>query len=66
MSRGGEFPRKRGRNLRCAECGREQTAGELGWKAYLTTDEDEPAEASVYCPECAEGEFGVNLLDEGD
>ena len=36
-----------------------------GWKAYLTTDEDEPAEAVVYCPECAEREFGVNLLDEG-
>jgi hypothetical protein len=36
------------------------------WKAYLTVDEDEPAEAIVYCPECAEREFGVNLLDEGD
>jgi hypothetical protein len=36
------------------------------WKAYLTTDEDEPAEAVVYCPECAEREFGVNLLDAGD
>jgi hypothetical protein len=23
------------------------------------------AEAVVYCPECAEREFGVNLLDEG-
>ena len=35
-----------------------------GWRAYLTTDEDEPAEAIVYCPECAEREFGVNLLDD--
>jgi hypothetical protein len=43
--------------LQCVECGREQTAGEHGWKAYLTTDEDEPAEAVVYCPECTADEF---------
>jgi hypothetical protein len=29
--------------LKCVECGRHQLAGERGWKAYLTTDEDEPA-----------------------
>jgi hypothetical protein len=28
--------------LTCVECGREQAADEHGWKAYLTTDEDEP------------------------
>jgi DNA-directed RNA polymerase subunit RPC12/RpoP len=44
--------------LTCAECGREQAADERGWKAYLTTDEDEPAEAIVYCPECGTREFG--------
>ncbi len=49
--------------LRCVECGRVQAAGAHGWKAYLTVD---PAEAVVYCPECAEREFGVNLLDAGD
>jgi hypothetical protein len=27
---------------------------------------EEPAEAIVYCPECGEREFGVNLLDAGD
>jgi DNA-directed RNA polymerase subunit RPC12/RpoP len=43
---------------RCAECGREQTASERGWRAYLATDEEEPAEAVLYCPECAEREFG--------
>ena len=43
-----------------------QPAGARGWRAYLTTDEDEPAEAVVYCSECAELEFGVNLLDAGD
>ena len=44
--------------LECVECGRKQRAGEPGWKAYLTTDEDEPAEAVVYCAEGAEREFG--------
>jgi hypothetical protein len=39
--------------LTCVECGREQAADQCGWKAYLTTDEDEPAEAVVYCPQCA-------------
>jgi hypothetical protein len=29
--------------------GREQAAGGRGWKAYVTTDEDEPAETVVYC-----------------
>jgi hypothetical protein len=47
-------------HLTCEECGREQPACESGWKAYLTTDEDEPAEAVVYCPVCAEREFGSN------
>jgi hypothetical protein len=50
MSRGGEFSRKRERNLRCAECGREQTLNERGGRSYVTTDEHEPAEAIVYCP----------------
>jgi hypothetical protein len=44
--------------LTCAECGRQKTEGERGWRAYLTTDEDEPAEAIVYCPDCAVREFG--------
>jgi hypothetical protein len=44
--------------LRCVECGRVQTAsGARGWCAYLTTDEDEPAEAIVYCPQCDEREL---------
>ena len=44
--------------LTCVECGRVQAAAaQRGSRAYLTTDEDEPAEAVVYCPECAEREF---------
>jgi hypothetical protein len=40
--------------LRCVECSRERAADDRGWKAYLTTDEHEPAEAVVFCPSCAE------------
>jgi hypothetical protein len=37
----------------CVEFGSE-SAGERGWRAYLTADEDdEPAEAGIYCPTCA-------------
>jgi hypothetical protein len=43
--------------LTCVECGREQAAAR-GWRAYLTVDEAEPAEAVVYCPECSDREFG--------
>jgi hypothetical protein len=45
--------------MTCVECSREQAASKRGWKAYLTVDEDEPAEAVVYCPACAEREFGA-------
>ena len=44
--------------LRRVECGRVQSAYARGWRAYLTVDEDEPAEAVVYCPECDERELG--------
>jgi hypothetical protein len=48
--------------LTCVECGREQAADDRGLKAYLTNDEEEPAEALTealtYCPERAEEEFG--------
>jgi hypothetical protein len=40
------------------ECGREQRPGDRRWKAYLTAEEDEPAEAVVYCPDCDKREFG--------
>jgi hypothetical protein len=45
--------------LRCVECRRVQAVSVArGWRAYLTVDEDEPAEAVVYCPDCAAREFG--------
>jgi ribosomal protein L44E len=45
--------------LQCEVCGRVSRENERGWRAYLTTDVDEPAGAIVYCPECAEHEFGT-------
>jgi hypothetical protein len=47
----------------CEECGREaETAGEaLRWRALLTAaieEEGEGVGVAVYCPDCAEREFG--------
>ena len=56
--------------LRCEECGREGRTGEdaSGWRALLTvapdddvsgdTDDDEVRGVAIYCPQCAEREFG--------
>jgi hypothetical protein len=33
---------------------------ERGWRAYLTSDEDGPAEAVIYCEPCAERQFGAD------
>jgi hypothetical protein len=43
--------------LQCAECGRVSRDKERGWRAYLTDDEEEPAEVVVCCPECGQREF---------
>jgi hypothetical protein len=34
-------------------------AGERGWRAYLTTDKDEPLDTVVYRPDCGAREFGA-------
>jgi hypothetical protein len=52
-------PDHQAERLACVESGRAQSTTQRGWRAYLTTDEVEPAEAVVYCPECAEREFGT-------
>jgi uncharacterized protein with PIN domain len=42
---------------RCPECGRPWEPHETErWKAYLT--DDEPPEVVVFCPDCAERQFG--------
>jgi hypothetical protein len=55
--------------LRCEECGREVRASEdaRGWRAVLTSEpaddlrghaDDEVRGVAIYCPQCAEREFG--------
>ena len=50
-----------GTTLTCTECGAEAPPDALGWRALLGYDprEDESSEAFMFCPECAEREFGV-------
>ena len=46
-------------NLACAECGRSPRAGET-WRIYFAdrVAREAAREAVIYCPECAEREFG--------
>jgi hypothetical protein len=46
--------------LRCEECRREAGADSRGWVAYRVEDPDEPGRTFVvvYCPVCADREFG--------
>lgn len=48
--------------LRCVESWRESSRGRR-WRAYLADDprDDDPSEVAVYCPSCAEREFGGYL-----
>jgi hypothetical protein len=45
--------------LRCIECRRESSVG-FRWRAYLADDprDDDSPEVAVFCPSCAEREFG--------
>ena len=40
--------------LICAECGAESPPDSAGWRAYLDADDT----VAVFCPRCAEREFG--------
>jgi hypothetical protein len=44
----------RGARLVCAECGRESPPDARRWRASL----DDDGNAVMFCPECAEAEFG--------
>ncbi len=47
--------------LRCIECGTRSTGVARGWRAYQIPDPEDTAatpEVAVYCPACAEREFG--------
>ena len=66
MRRKGGFPvAKRPRiraeqevRLKCLECGAVSDDSARGWRAYLSYFDDESVEVCVYCPACAEREFG--------
>jgi hypothetical protein len=48
-----------GHRLVCLECERRSLPGEPGWRAYLDGGYDiGELEIGVYCPECAQREFG--------
>jgi hypothetical protein len=52
-------------SLRCSECRRQADDGAKSWRAYETQepdDSDAPGAigVGVFCPECAEGEFGTD------
>jgi hypothetical protein len=45
-------------SLKCLECGAVSDDSARGWRAYLSRFDDKPVEVCVYCPACAEREFG--------
>lgn len=44
--------------LLCANCGVTSEGSARGWRAFLTGEEGEVDGVEVFCPECAEAEFG--------
>jgi hypothetical protein len=46
--------------LRCIECGAEERETAAGWRAMIAEDPEgvEEPEVAIYCPACAEREFG--------
>jgi hypothetical protein len=47
--------------IRCVECGAESDQFETGWRAYIAgelDDEEREDEVLMFCPHCAQGEFG--------
>jgi hypothetical protein len=49
-----DIPKATRPGLVCDECG-STYRGEWGWRGYLTR---EPREVAIFCPACAEREFG--------
>ena len=55
--------------LICEECGRQADVEAAGWRIYHVEDTEEPGAPHiivVYCPECAEREFGSGVTDPSD
>jgi hypothetical protein len=57
---------KAGAMVRCAECGKLGEGSMEGWQAMLSIDIDDentPTETHLFCPACAEREFGPPRAD---
>jgi hypothetical protein len=56
--------------MQCDECGREADVEAHGWKAfvtrYATAEETDHPQLALYCPDCAEREFGNAGEDVAD
>jgi hypothetical protein len=64
MSEGREqHVREQLRIVSCVECGSWSDADWRGWRAYRVDDPelDEPPALGLYCPACAEAEFGPDV-----
>jgi hypothetical protein len=44
--------------LRCVECETKSTGKGLDWRAVLSGEPGETEYVNIYCPTCAEREFG--------
>jgi hypothetical protein len=50
--------------LACEECGAVADVEVHGWRAYVLHDEDDGPALTVYCPACAEREFGDRTSED--
>ena len=53
------MPRAAVLRLTCAVCGVESKGKARGWRALLGREDDDAVTVQVFCPECAEREFGL-------
>ena len=52
--------------LRCVECGRSKAPDvpAEAWRAYATFEPDGTEDVAVFCPDCAQREFGDDDLTQ--
>jgi len=52
--------------MRCAECGAESDERVEGWRAMLGEEDDGELVTVVFCPQCAQREFGRERTVTGE
>jgi hypothetical protein len=50
--------------MRCEECGTVAETAAKGWEAHIA--EDSPPFVVIYCPRCAEREFGPRVANRNE